>query len=314
MSHSKSAASRWFRASEATGDFMGIRYGRSAPGSSEPEWIFVSHCDCDGIGGFARLLRERGAELPELPKTGSPCRGLLGPLWRLVCDSFGAGECADRGDWARPGAQGANGQVAWHLFTEAETTELLARCRREGVTVNSLLLKHLDQAIRPGILRPHLEIPWMIPVNLRGDISLADDTENHVSCVVARVAADDSAAAIQRKIRHRLQLGEHRASHLILNSTGFLSHRAMVKFLAKDRARPAGNIGSFSNLGAWDADKRIAAEDGWLFCPPVVKGQLLGAGCVTFQNRLALTIQPHPDLASPPDIAESWMGRWIQGL
>ena len=295
---------------------MGIRYGRIAPGTPEPEWHFVSHCDCDGIGGFARLLRERGAGLPALPKTANPCRGLLGPLWRFACDGFAAGQCADRGDWVQPGVQGTgdHGKVAWHLFTEAETTEILARCRREGVTVNSLLLKHLDQAVRPGIRRPHLEIPWMIPVNLRGDISLPDDTENHVSCVVARVAGDDSVETIQRKIRQRLLRGEHRASYLLLNSTGFLSHRAMVKFLAKDRARPAGNIGSFSNIGAWDADKRIAMEDGWLFCPPVVRGQLLGAGCVTFQKRLSLTIQPHPDLASPPDIAAEWMERWIRGM
>lgn len=295
---------------------MGIRYGRVAPGSELPEWLFVSHCDCDGIGGFARLLRERGAELPELPKTMYPCRGLLGPLWRLACDSFRLSECADRGDWVRLGApgEGASGQIAWHLFTKAETEAILAKCRREGVTVNSLLLKHLDQAIRPEILRPHLEIPWMIPVNLRGDISLADDTENHVSCVVARVARDDSAETIQNKIRHRLQLGEHRVSYLILRFTGFLSDSAMVKFLTKDRARPAGNIGSFSNLGVWDPDKQIATGDSWLFCPPVVKGQLLGAGCVTFRRRLSLTIQSHPDLASSPDMAARWMKRWVDGV
>ena len=43
--------------------------------------------------------------------------------------------------------------------------------------------------------------------------------------------------------------------------------------------------------------------DGWLFCPPVVTGQLLGAGCVTFQGRLGLAIQ-----GRPMGLMERWLG------
>ena len=82
--------------------------------------------------------------------------------------------------------------------------------------------------------------------------------------------------------------------------------------LSKDRAKPAGNIGSFSNLGVWDVGKTPASGDGWLFCPPVVTGQLLGAGCVTFQGRLGLAIQGHSCLSSTPSVAMGWMGRWLE--
>lgn len=295
---------------------MGIRYGRVPHGSEEVEWHFVPHCDCDGIGGFARILRERGAELPELPGTKNTSRGVIAPLWRLWRGGRRGSECADRRDWkisVSPGAK-SSGAVAWHLFTERETKDIRERCQRERVTVNSLLLKHLDQAIRPEIKRPQLKIPWMIPVNLRGDINHADDTENHVSCVDPLVGPDDSAEQIQKQIRRRLERGEHRAKHLLLELGRFMSHAAKVKFLIKDRANPAGNIGAFSNLGVWDPEKKIATDDSWVFCPPVVTGQLLGAGCVTFQNRLGLAIQTHHGVSSSPDIAATWMKRWVEGI
>ena len=151
----KNVASRWFLASEATGDFMGIRYGVVLQGSDTVEWHYVSHCDCDGIGGFARLLREHGAEVRELPKTKTPCRGVIGPLWRLWRDSRKDVELANRSDWRQSDSKNTSRSdaVAWHLFTEEQTQDIREKCRRNKVTVNSLLLKHLDQAVRPEIRR-----------------------------------------------------------------------------------------------------------------------------------------------------------------
>ncbi len=295
---------------------MAIRYGRVSEGSREVEWLFVSHCECDGIGGFARLLRERGAEIGELPKTKHPCSGLIGPLWRMWRGRNSDSNSADRRDW-RPYDQ-TKGRpsisVAWHLFTENETTEIRERCRRERITVNSLLLKHLDQAVRPDIQRPELAIPWMIPVNLRGDIEHNDDTGNHVSYVEPRIGCDDSPAEIQKQIRDRLERGEHRANYLLLGMGRFLNHERKVALIRKDRAMPEGNIGAFSNLGVWDPEKTIASKDFWLFCPPVVDGQLLGAGAVSFQNRFSLTIQGHPDLPNQVGMTKNWMGRLLLSI
>lgn len=283
---------------------MGIRYGRVLHDSGEVEWHFVSHIDCDGIGGFARLLRERGVETGKLPKTKHSFRGVIAPLWNLWRDSRKAGECAVRGDWLVP--SGATESLAWHLFTVEETSEMVTLCREMGVTVNSFLLKHLDEAVRPGIRKPEARIRWLIPVNLRGDIQCEDDTANHVSGVEVCIAPDDTPEAIQAQIRRRLERGEHRANHLLLMAGGILSHAGKVSYLRKDRAKPVGNIGSFSNLGVWDMDE--ASGDGWLFCPPVVTGQRLGAGCVTFKGCLGIAIQGH---SAAPLVVEGWMTRWL---
>ena len=207
---------------------MGIRYGRIPSGSKEVEWQFVSHCECDGIGGFARVLRKSGVRLDSLPNTRNSNRKIFGPLWRLWRRN--KPECADRRDWMPNGPPGEN-SVAWHLFSEEETKALREKCRSEKISVNSLLLKLLDQAIRPDIRKPEATIPWMIPVNLRGDINHADDAENHVSYIEARISANDSPTQIQNQIHSRLKSGEHRAFYLLLALGRFLSHRAKVNLI-----------------------------------------------------------------------------------
>lgn len=313
MPTTQSTTSEWFQAVEAVGDFMGIRYGRLPEGATEPEWSFVSHCECDGVGGFARLLRKHGASLDRLPKTKHSCRGFIGPLWRKFRDDRSEKECANRADWqlSDPSKTGPPKAVAWHLFTEIETQALRERCRSEGVTVNSFLLKYLDQAVRPDIKRSNAAISWMIPVNLRGDINHDDDTSNHVSYVEPQIAESDSVKDIQLNIRRLLERGEHRFHYIFLVLGKFLSHDSKVRLIKKDRIKTTANIGAFSNLGVWDSEKFITTQDSWLFCPPVSGAALLGAGCVTFQGRLCLTIQAHPGLSQTPEIVQNWMRRWF---
>jgi hypothetical protein len=277
---------------------MGIRYGRISGETGEVEWHFVSHIDCDGIGGFVRLLRECGAEIAELPQTRHPCRGVIGSLWNFWRDSRKEIKCAERADWLVPGSETKT--LAWYLFSDQETKQMVTRCRAMGVTVNSFLLKHLDGAVRPWIDRSEARIRWLIPVNLRGDVRYVDDTANHVSCVETCIAPDDSPEVIQSDILKRLKRGEHRANHLLLMAGGFLSHEGKLDLLRKERAKRKGNIGSFSNLGVWEVS---GEADGWVFCPPVVTGQLLGAGCVTFNGRLGLAVQGRA--------ADSWMESWV---
>jgi hypothetical protein len=45
-----------------------------------------------------------------------------------------------------------------------------------------------------------------------------------------------------------------------------------------------------------------------LRCQPV------GAGCVTFQNRLSLTIQAHPKLTTDPAVPGVWVQNWVKEI
>jgi hypothetical protein len=77
------------------------------------------------------------------------------------------------------------------------------------------------------------------------------------------------------------------------------------------------NLGSFSNLGNWDSEKEITqagCQGKWLFCPPVLRCQLIGAGCVTFQNQLSLMIQAHSELTTDSNLCKGWMQNWVKEI
>lgn len=294
---------------------MGILYGRVFGETDEAQWHHLSHLESDGIGAFARLLNEHGAGVRELPVASAPASGVFGPFWRLWRSRRNMPVCAGRKDWAAaqaPAAQQIPTDRAWRLFSEAQTQAIVNACRRQHVTVTSLLLKLLDDAVREDLGLTDDRIPWMLPVNIR-DERTATSTANHVSSIELVIAPEDTAQGIHSQMRERLQRGEHRAASLLLGLGAILSQRQCNRLLARDRAKDSGCIGAFSNLGNWDAEKVLPNTDGWLFCPPIGGGQRLGAGCVTYQGRLGLVIQTHQQQGAG-SIAQFWMNRWVEGI
>jgi hypothetical protein len=92
----------------------------------------------------------------------------------------------------------------------------------------------------------------------------------------------------------------------------------MRKYLiTSELATPQWNIGAFSNMGDWDPNKEITQPGclgGWLVCPPVLRFQEVGVGCLTFQNQLSLTIQTHPELTTNPQVPQIWLHDWVKEI
>jgi len=311
----------WFVAAEELGEYIGIRFGRVAPGASQPEWIFLRHTDFDGIGGFANLLRQRGASLGKLAHQKHPSN----PSWLPLIKSLPKmmkGRYPLK--WALPtGASAPTTKtqpppaVAWRIFDDRETTQIRRSCRKGWFTVNSFLLKHLSKAIRPFLKDESSMIPWMVPVNLRGKVTRPTDTSNYSSYVGVKVCSYETVHDIHQKIYQALGQGEHWANWYAYGSGRVLGMGMKKHLIATGRAMPESYLGGFSNLGDWDAEKKITAPDcqgGWLFSPPVLRCQLVGAGCVTFQNQLSLTVQAHPELTTERAIPEAWMQNWVREI
>lgn len=311
----------WFETAEQLGEYIGIRFGRLAPQQTSPEWIFLRHTDFDGIGGLAEILRRRGAKLDRLSQIKHPSPPskaalvrmlpkLLKPKVRVEWGPLPRGPIPD--DVKQPPPA-----VAWHVFDEVTTTQVRRVCRKLGVTVNSFLLKHLTKAIRPFLKDESSMVPWMIPVNLRGKVVRERDTDNYSSYVGVRVQSYETVWDIHENIYEALGRGEHWANWYAYDS-GRWTTAGMRRFLiTKELAMSQWNLGSFSNLGDWDAEKKIASADclgDWLFTPPVLRCQLLGIGCVTFQNRLTLTAQAHPDLTTDPTVPQAWVKNWVKEI
>jgi len=207
--------------------------------------------------------------------------------------------------------------VAWHVFDEESTTRIRRICRRHDFTVNSFLLKHLTKAIRPFLLDESSVVPWMIPVNMRGKVVRDRDTANFSSYVGVKVRSYETTHDIHQSIYDALGHAEHWANWYAYGSGKFLSSglkRAMIK---SGKATSQWNLGGFSNLGDWDPEKQIsqtACAGPWLFAPPVLRCQLVGAGVVTFQNRLSLTIQAHPELTTSSNTLWLWVQNWVKEI
>lgn len=312
----------WFRLCEEVGEYIGIRYGRVAPEADEPEWMYMRHVDFDGIGAFAELLRRRGAEIPRLPQLRHPAN----PSWRCLLRALPKFMKPRRRVKWGPLERGAvisssstqpPVAVAWHIFDESFTTQIRRVCRKNGFTMNSFLLKHITKAIRPYLYDESSVVPWMIPVNLRGKVFRERDTANMNSYVGIKVASYETVQDIHQNIYAALGRGEHWANWYSYDC-GRLATRRVKKFmLDHDLAMSQWNIGSFSNLGDWDPEKTITqseCEGAWVFAPPVLRCQLVGAGCLTFQNRLSLTIQVHPELTTSSAVPRAWVQAWVKEI
>jgi NRPS condensation-like uncharacterized protein len=311
----------WFLAAEDLGEYIGIRFGHLSSENAQPEWIYLRHTDFDGIGGLAEIFRQKGAKVDKLLQIKHPASSSWGAFLKALPKYAGPRR---RVKWGfLPGQPRSTSKteppsaVAWHVFDEFETTQIRRVCRKGGVTVNSFLLKHLTKAIRPFLADQSSVVPWMIPVNLRGKVARSRDTENHSSYVGVKVKSYETVQDVHRNIYAALENGEHWANWHAYKS-GCLLTRGLRRFLvAKERCMSQWNIGSFSNLGEWDAEKQITQSScagNWLFCPPVLRCQLLGVGCVTFQNRLSLTIQVHPELTTNSEVPKSWIQNWVKEI
>lgn len=321
MAKSADVIRSWFIAAEELGEYIGIRFGRIAPGTSEPEWFFLRHTDVDGIGGLAQLLRQRGADLSRLLQVKHPSSPSISAVLRLLPKflrprhrvKWRALEQGPRVDTAAQPAPA----VAWHVFDEAESIRIRMVCRKAGYTINSFLLKHLTKAIRPFLEDESSVVPWMIPVNLRGKVAQDSDVANHSSYIGVKVRSFETVHDIHHNIYAALGRGEHWANWYAYQIGRFVTAGMQRFMVAKELAMSQWNLGGFSNLGDWDSEKQIeqpGCAGAWLFCPPVLRCQLVGAGCVTFQNQLSLTIQVHPELTTSPAVPKAWIQNWVKEI
>jgi hypothetical protein len=308
----------WFEASEELGDHIGIRFGRVPPGGGEPEWIYRSHADFDGIGGFADILRRRGAAVSGLPEIPHPVDPSPRHFLRSLPEYF---QARRRVVWKAPSGRTRPASpaeppeaVAWHLFDEGATARMRRHCRASGFTVNSFLLRHLSASIFPSLGEESALMPWMVPVNLRGKVTRSSDVENHSSYVRVEVSRADSVASVHEKVYGALAEGRHWANWLAYSYSRPLPDAAKRAMIRTERVTSQWMIGAFSNLGVWDEEKGLSGpgvEGGWLFMPPAMRFFKVSSGCLTFQGRLSLAMHIHPELCADAAQARSWMGAWV---
>jgi hypothetical protein len=298
----------WFRIVEADGEFIGMRGGRQAQDGSIA-WVFPSHAEYDGLGGFVHVLREafpgRDIAVP-LRASRAPSFLKRAAAFLRLCAHKPVPAAAWKGydtHWQGRRTQ-AGAEFATNFFSPGATRRLNAKARAQGVSLNSLLMYTLARASETDLeAGPKL---WMMPVNMRGPVKLDRDTANHTGYLQIEIADDASIGDVQDQLKLALRRRDHWATWTFFNLSrviGFAGIRRVFKFQMK-RFQNRPFVGSFSNLGAWKG------VGDWCVCPLVTKTSPVGVGAIVCNGRLALTVEAHASIRREAGWTQSLMDRW----
>ena len=209
----------WYKMIEETrGEFVGMRGGKRRPDGSIA-WSFLSHATYDGVGGFVHLLRQdHGATHVEVPARKSRPPSLMAraaALLRLVAKKPEPAAACKNMDLsaqvksARPGTW-----FATELFDRECTQRLTRKARALGVPLNSLLLAALGRASESELYAGPAR--WIMPVNMRGPVALANDTANQTGYLHIELPADSTPSQAHEQMKLALRRREHWATWLFL--------------------------------------------------------------------------------------------------
>ncbi len=267
-----------------------------------------SHAKYDGIGAFLEHFRASGLipTVPTLPKNyfASWLRKLLGLINNLrFVPVFGARWKAMS---ETPADRNLKGIYTYKVLSPEETKKVLKASRAAGVSVNSQLLWALDQSLRQYWIAGSGPFYWMIPVNMRGATQKTLDTSNHASFIWVDTLNAKTPTEIQKQIQTRFAENFHWGSWLGINIGSWIGINGMNFLLNKAEKVQEHWVGTFSNVGAWNL-----AADPLVIIIPTVPSSPLGAGCVTVNDRMGLSLHIHPQLKIDLKELDIWLHNWI---
>ena len=303
-----------FTAMRDCGEDISIVYGYANDDANQgrPQWFELQHNEFDGIGGLACLLRHHGHLVQRLPELKNDrltfarsVRGVLSVLpeiksrprqWRRFDATRKAGRRA------------VSERVAWHFFSVAETQAVTQAAKVAGVSVNTFLLHHLDAVVKGPLTPPSTARRWMLPINLRGAVKRHLERIPHMAFLGVDLDDGASLGQAQARIDALRAKAYHWGVWILLQAGRLMGPEGMRRDIAKREREQHGWTGIFSNLGVWNID----GADSWLFCPAISRVYPVGAGCITMNGKMALTLQLHDVLCEDLDTSNELLTAWRQ--
>jgi hypothetical protein len=311
----------WFSALEANGEDFTFRLGRYCAGMQEPEWYFLPHDRYDGLGGLAHVLRTERHTAIDLPHSAErpPSRfsKLLAALYCLLRRRSQPMRFRDEDPKfaSRSRAESSPSAFAWALLTRAETEDVRDAARQRGVSLNAWLLWALARATLPGLVPKTGDFQWIVPVNMRGFAKTERDTDNAAWTLDVVFEPDASPEDVQSALVKELLRKQHWGTWELFKLLHLFKPETL-RALAR-REMSVRKHGSFSNLGRLSPrvlDPTRGVDEWWMAFNPVLRSRPIGAACLTWCDKLALTLQLHPALSRDPRVAREWLARWQASL
>jgi hypothetical protein len=308
----------WFglamKARAELGDASVTRYGRVSAKEQTIEWHEVDHAEADGLGGMARVLRKLGHAIPELKgdHAEQPARRRRWGYWRDYWRHVRHDPIQWRVPLQKSGAAMSR-RPSWILFSAEQTRRIERAALRAGASVNSYLLAALNQVVAEELIVPGTSWRWMVPVNLRGGLSLPDDTANHVSILSLPAWHGMSAQEVQDGLRDLTRRQHDWAFYWTIRFIAkYFGYRGLLK-VTRGMSEKSFICGCLTNLGYWHASHPalpVDVDEGWIIVPLVNRSNPVAAGTVTWNGRLSIALDIHPDLAVAPSRIAALFEGW----
>jgi hypothetical protein len=305
----------WFCELEAQGEETSFRLGQVS-GHEAPIWTRLPHHSFDGLGGLYHVMGERFGRQLELPVLPGPYPGALArSLAALRVLAARAPKLLSFRHEA-PIRAGDHPVAVWSLFTQAQTSELRALSRAQKTSLTALMLAALTAAIRPLLAEGPGMVNWVVPVNMRGVEADLAPTDNQAATLDVAFPAEATARVVDAELREKRRKNLHWGVWQLLKWLGWAGP-LVVRFVARQELGVRKH-GSFSNMGnVWvrrDLVEPSREPEWWMALNPVQRPRPLGAACLSYDGRLALTLQIHPVLGLDQAAAQRVMDAWVRAL
>lgn len=306
-------AAPWFRARRSQGIDDTIYYGMIEPGRGRRHVFTVPHEHCDGVGAFMRLLRRlpvsgwkgvsgRPASIPGFYSCFKQQRGsqpAASPTWR----------------YQEPAADADIQHVAIEALSEEDTQGLIAKAKRQGVSLNALLLSELHGQVGQQLLSEPGG-SWFIPVTLRGALVLPSDEMNHASGIYLPLPGQADCGRIHADIGDAVRRNEHwwlwHQSRIVVGLGGHWLVSKVLRWLSR-----RSYLGSFSSMGEWQIDwhgSGLEPETYMWAIPPGSPNYPVAACWLICNGRLVLNLKLNAVLGLSAARCEALLQSWRRAL
>ncbi len=281
--------------------------------SGAPQFHVIPHTQNDGLGAMTLLLHGPDADTKALRKIKDPVvPHPLKTLWAIL--RYTLQVYTQKTLWRDydPTKVGCSPAVAWTVFDVDTTDRINAYARARKVSLNTLLLLALDDAVRAGLVTGG-KTRWAIPVNMRGAPGLSDESLNQFSAIHVVCPPDLGLAGLHARIRAKFKEGNHWANWALMHAGKLIGLERSEKFFIDGYKKPRPGTGGISSVGEWTSDV-VGPDEGWAAFAMVSKISPISAVTLTVNGKLSLSLQLHPSLNPTPELIRDTVAHWIRKI
>lgn len=321
MKTSKDYIAMWFDVRKELGISDAMNIGPMNKINGNIQWHTFSHSKMDGIGGIATILREQGYPCRQLPQSGEKFEPSAWSLYRLNkiernkknINNTCTPSKTIRWKNQYPCSNDNSADIVNIYFDKNTTLKIKRNAKKNSVAFSTFLIWSLNKSVADNLLDGNQNYYWFYPVNLRGAISLNNDTSNYSSGINICLNNYITPKQLQKEIKHKIKLKEHWSTWKLAH-IGKLIGKAGVRYIYNSISKKHFYAGSFSYLGRWplQADKNPAENEKevWVSCGIGTKNYPISTGIMEWYGQLTLGLKLHPMICQDVKLTEKCLNDW----